>query len=206
MFFFLRPFLSPSVEDQAEKALQSGNPQGVLQVLAATESSAEASFLKARALMELHREKDALEHYETAFELAPNILEKAEVLADLSSLLGSAYTDKAQSLLIRAGDKSVDVLAQAASDTNSRLRRWSAIKALQTLNRSDRVDLGAAYIADLKSKDCSVLRNASRELGELGDKRAVLYLKEISQRTRFGIFDACETSAAREALNKISRK
>jgi len=58
---------------------------------------------------------------------------------------------------------------------------------------------------DLKARDCDVVSKAAKNLGEIGDARAVEPLREVARRKSF-IFDACEAPAARAALRKLEKK
>jgi HEAT repeat protein len=133
------------------------------------------------------------------------MLQRKDVIADLARDLGGARSKEAAEALVGIGDAAVDELARAASDSESHRRRWAAIDALKALKREDRVDLGAAYIADQSSRDCNTVTRAARKHGDLDDKRAIAQLREISPRKTL-FRDACEASAARAALKKMERK
>jgi serine/threonine protein kinase len=60
-------------------------------------------------------------------------------------------------------------------------RQWGALRWLDASGRTDELDLVARYTAALASHTCSVRARAARRLGELGDKRAINALRELSE-------------------------
>lgn len=190
---------------RARRALEDGQPETTLRVLAAASAGAEVSFLRGRALYALKRPGEGIAHYQTALQHDPDMLEREELLADLTRELGGPRASEAARLLHQAGDRAVDVLIEASRDEKNYRRRWAAIEALRDLGQEEKADLVAAYISDLSTDDCRIMTNTARQLGDIGDKRAIEPLRAAARR-RTLFFEACEASAARAALRKLGEE
>jgi len=190
---------------RAERALASGRAEAALRHLEGVTNSAKAGFLRGRALYSLKRASEGIAQYKEASLTEPEVLAHKEVLSDLAQSLGGRQSQDAVELLVQAGEPAVELLVDASRDTQNSRRRWAAIEGLRRMKHEDRVDLVAAYLLDIKSRDCAVVTKAAKSLGELGDKRAVQPLREIAQRKSL-VFDACEAPAARAALRRLEKK
>jgi len=190
---------------RAARAIEAGRSEAALRELETVDDSPEAAFLKGRALYSLKRGDEGIAHYKQASASEAAILARKEMLRDLSQSLGGPHSQEAADMLVQAGEPAVDFLVDAAGDAQSYQRRGAAIEALRRMEREDRVDIVAVYLMDLKARDCDVVSKAAKNLGEIGDARAVEPLREVARRKSF-IFDACEAPAARAALRKLEKK
>ncbi|HME90076.1 MAG TPA: adenylate/guanylate cyclase domain-containing protein, partial [Myxococcaceae bacterium] len=190
---------------RAERALNAGMADQALRDLAGAEDSADADLLRGRALHALKRGDEGVVYYRSAAAKDAHLLTRPEVLEDLAQDLSGPRSAEAAGLLEKAGDASVDVLAEAARDEKNHRRRWAAIEVLRKVKHEEKVDIVAAYIADLKSRDCAKAQAAARRLGEIGDRRAIEPLREAASQRRLAFFDTCEAPAARAALRKLEK-
>lgn len=198
--------MSFSFANRAERALRSGQAAQLLRELdQGKDDSAEALYLRARALHLLNRPEEGLSFYLAAAAKNEAVLRHPEVYADLVQDLGGARFKEAADALVALGDPAVDELDKAAADSKSHRRRWAAIEALKRLKRDDNIDLGAAYLADLSVEDCDTVSRAARKLAELDDTRAIAPLQKIAQRKTL-FLESCEAQAARAALRKLEGK
>ena len=188
----------------ARQALEQGRPERVLAALAGSDETTEVLVMKGRALFDLSRYEEGLKAYQTAAGRDRAILSDREVVDDIAHEFRGPRAESAAKLLEESGEGAVGFLLEASSDRDFKTR-WRAIESLKRMNRADRVDMAAAYMADLKVNDCAVMKRAAKSLGDLGDLRAVEPLREMSHRTRSIFWDACEAPAARAALKKLEK-
>ncbi|HZH04249.1 MAG TPA: HEAT repeat domain-containing protein, partial [Myxococcaceae bacterium] len=192
-------------EGRAEAALSAGDPEGALRLLQGTRETPSTWVLKGRALYGLKRREEGLSQFKAAARITPSALASDAVLHELALELGGPRSVEAGELLTAVGEPAVSPLSQAAADEANAKRRWAAVEVLRKLHREDAVDLASVYLADLRARDCNTRVRAAKELGELGDRRAVEPLREMSQR-RTLFLDACDAPAARAALKKIEKR
>jgi HEAT repeat protein len=163
------------------------------------------ALVRGRALYSLKRPDEGLTQYKDALLADPGILRRNEVLQDLSQNLGGRQSQDAADLMVQAGDPAIELLAEASRDPQNPRRSRAAIDALRRLKREDRVDPVLVHLQNLRSKECAVVVKAAKALGEIGDRRAIGPLREITQRKML-LFEPCEVPAARAALRKFEKK
>jgi hypothetical protein len=191
---------------RAERALARGDAEGALHLLDTVERSPESLALRGRALSFARRPSEAMAAWEDAAKLDPAAVDRPEILAALEEELGGPRSQAAADLLGRIGPSGVRRLVSATRSDSYR-RRWAAVEGLKHIHQEDRVDLRDVYLADLKMKDCDVVKRAAGKLADLGDTRAIEPLREVAQRKGLlGLTEACEVPAARAALNKLEKR
>jgi serine/threonine-protein kinase len=198
---------------EAELELQAGRPAKARALLSPLlVSRASDPLLHQQLGHAWHDEGDlarALDEWTTAQALAP--LDRP-TLDHLVSDLGRdrAVADRAAHMLVRAGAAS----GPALSAISPRASPWVKLRALglaREIGPSAHVDAGAGYLALLADGDCDVRKAASRGLGELKDRRAILKLRERAEARDqrklgsviIGSKPACGSAEAGEALRRI---
>jgi serine/threonine-protein kinase len=189
---------------RAEEAIERGRPLEALRELSGSENTAEVLTLKGRAYFKMDRYEDGLKSYQAAAAKDKGVLSRKGVIEDIAGEFKGPRAETAAQLLEMAGDPAVEFLSAAASDKDFKTR-WRAIDTLKRMNRADKADMAAAYIADLRLTDCAVVKRAAKALGDLGDRRAVEPIKEVARRKKSFFWEACEVPAARAALVKIEK-
>jgi hypothetical protein len=132
----------------------------------------------------------------------PDLLDYASVRQTLVHTLNTRSGKKPIKFIVEvAGRAVVDELVQAATDRRYWLR-WNSIEALKQLGELGRVDKVLVYIADLKhAGSCNTRKRAAKELGKLGDDRALEPLRKAQERGF--IANLCMGDALEDAIRQI---
>ncbi|HEY3445428.1 MAG TPA: protein kinase [Myxococcales bacterium] len=197
--------LAFSPTGRAERALDRGEFKTALRELENLKG-AQAAFLRGRVHYRLKRGEAGILQYRSALDEDPGLgRSRPEMLDDLSEDLGTDRSKEAVELMVLAGKAATKAAVRATTDARNHRRRAAAVEVLQRLGRADEADLVAVWIADLQVKDCDVVSQAAKALGEAGDARAEAPLREIAQR-KVAFFEPCEAKAAKAALAKLKGK
>ena len=100
------------------------------------------------------------------------------------------------------------VFVQLARGPLSR-KQWGALRWLDAAGRIDDLDLVARYVMALSSPTCSVRARAARRLGELGEKKAINALRELSETPKDdgpGGPVSCGQDDAAEAIRRLKKR
>ena len=137
-----------------------------------------------------------------ALKKQPDLLDYASVRRTLVRTLNTRNGKKPMEFILAvAGAAVVDELVQAATDRRYWLR-WNSIEVLKQLGELGRVDKVLVYIADLKyAGSCNTRKRAARELGKIGDDRALEPLRKAQDRGFLA--NLCMGDALEEAIRQI---
>jgi HEAT repeat protein len=146
--------------------------------------------------------KQGTEMIQAALKKQPDLLDYAAVRRTLVRTLNTRNNKKPiEFILTVAGNQVVDELVHAATDRRYWLR-WNSIEVLKQLGELGRVDKVLVYIADLKyAGSCNTRKRAARELGKLGDDRALEPLRKAQDRGFLA--NLCMGDALEDAIRQI---
>nr|WP_281404383.1 protein kinase [Pyxidicoccus fallax] len=94
---------------------------------------------------------------------------------------------------------------EALAEEPFSLRQWGALRYLEQAEATDGVDLVAAYIAAMESKDCDIRALSAQRLGKLGDADAIPALKRVTEQPKRGGLLGCGHGEASDAIQKLTK-
>lgn len=195
-------FLPNRPASAVEAALGSGQVEAALALvdewLAKSPDQPEPRAWRGRVLAESDRLAEARELLGAALAESPRLAHSSGVAQGMVRILDEKGADRSLILAHRT-----PVVEQALIDATSSPRywmRWNAVHALEKFDLGDRVDRVSVYSLDLQhAGSCGTRVRAARELGKLGDLRAVPALEDAKAKGFPGA--ACNLKrAAGEAL------
>jgi len=191
---------------EAEQALRDGRPGQALELLRhhPQAGTPAGEIMQARAL--LARKPPACERaaalLRKAVDRQPDLATDPDVVrAWVDCLDRNSPREVMEYITGSLGREAVPALLAASRSRRYHLR-WNSIRVLQRLGELDSVDMGHAYIQDLRfGGSCSTRKRAARKLAELKDERAVEHLRRAKER---GFLDnLCMGDALDEAIRDI---
>jgi hypothetical protein len=139
-----------------------------------------------------------------ALELKPELIRQKKFQMLMVRILNRKDASKTVDLLAAGSSPElVNILALASQNKNYWLR-WNSIEALKKMQAGSQVDLGLAYILDLKhEKSCAIRKKAVLKLADIGESRALIPLKEAKKRAFFQ--NICMGNSLTDAINKLDK-
>ncbi len=201
-------------EEDALALLEKGDAEDALQVVDAAlprfpNDVPRLLPLKVAALHQLGRFEEAREvvratPYQALFTAPRPLLETlAEASADFE------LDPELNSWLHLIPARELDsVFVQLAKGPLSR-KQWGALRWLDGSGRASDLDLVSRYVATLSSPTCTVRARAARRLGELGDKKAISALRELSETPKDdgpGGTVGCGQDDAADAIRRLKKR
>jgi serine/threonine-protein kinase len=158
------------------------------------------------------RAESGIAAYERAWELDPSAIAEEQSIRDLIDDLGrdAELADHAARMLRELDDAALPAIMRAARSAKGFVK-LRALLLVKDLKAGDRVDRMQGFIDLLAEEDCDLRKQAARELGDLGDVRALPKLKDLAtaktKSVTLGIFEqtvsACGAQEAQRAMKKI---
>lgn len=193
---------------EVEQALDEGRPERALELLRhhARAGTPAGQVMQARAL--LAGKQPACERaaglLHEATERQPDLANDPDVVRAWVACLDRSRPAHVMDYITDVlGHNAVPALLAASRSRRYHLR-WNSIRVLKRLGELDAVDMGHAYIQDLRfGGSCSTRKRAARKLAELRDDRAVEHLRRAKDR---GFLDnLCMGDALDEAIRAIEQ-
>ncbi|HUU01798.1 MAG TPA: adenylate/guanylate cyclase domain-containing protein [Myxococcota bacterium] len=134
----------------------------------------------------------------------PTKLSESRVRADLVACLDQSNAGSIAEFISKTAFNQLQDELIAASRRKRYWLRWNAIHLLLKNGAADEVDLGYAYIQDLRyAGSCSSRKRAAKKLAEMKDTRALPALREAGKRSF--LENLCMGDTLEDAIREIRR-
>lgn len=172
---------------EAEQALENGRVDRAMELLRDHPRAATPAGMVLRARVLLARKPPACNRaagmLRRALEHAPDLADDPDVVRAWVACLDRNNPVKTMDFIAgELGNEAVPALLEASRSRRFHLR-WNSIRVLKRLGELDAVDLGHAYIQDLRfAGSCSTRKRAARKLAAMKDSRALGPLRRAKER------------------------
>ncbi|MFL5358184.1 protein kinase domain-containing protein [Archangium sp.] len=198
---------------QARGLLEAGKPADALkrlsEVPAGAKKDAPVRQTRARALHELDRHDEELSALTGLDAEARESLEPA-VLDGLAEDFGNDESNaKLRKLLSSFPKDKVKEHLEELADEPFSPREWGALRYLEAVQSTDKLDLVKLYARALESKNCGIRVRSAKRLAGLGDAQAVPALEKLARVPREKALlgsKNCGQDEAQDALETLTKK